>query len=43
MIQATSCDNGSNCASTDETLTLPVRTASVLSTSFEKIKDPLKP
>jgi hypothetical protein len=41
-IQATSCDRAGNCASTDETLTLPLRIGSVLSAGFEKVKDPPK-
>jgi hypothetical protein len=36
VIRATSCDNAGNCASTDKTLTLPVRTASLSSIGFEK-------
>ena len=39
VIQATSCDNAGNCASTHEPLTLPVRTPSVTSVSFEQVRD----
>jgi len=42
VIQATSCDNAGNCATTSETLNLPVRMASVSSASFQKVDDPLK-
>jgi hypothetical protein len=38
VIDATSCDNAGNCASSEETLTLPVRTASVSNVGFEKAK-----
>jgi hypothetical protein len=41
--QATSCDQVGNCASTTQTLTLPVRTASVSNVSFQNIVDPLQP
>ena len=34
VVQATSCDRAGNCASTDETLTLPIRTASVSRAGF---------
>jgi hypothetical protein len=34
VIQATSCDQAGNCASTDETLNLPVRTASLSRAGF---------
>ncbi len=43
VVQATSCDNAGNCASTDETVTLPVRSGSISSVSFAQIKDPLSP
>ena len=42
MIQATSCDAAGNCASTDETLTLPVRLASASAVGFGKIVNPLR-
>ena len=42
MIQATSCDAAGNCASTDETLTLPVRLGSASYVGFGKIVNPLK-
>jgi hypothetical protein len=37
LIQATSCDNAGNCASTQQPLTLPVRTASLSDISFARI------
>ena len=42
VIQATSCDAAGNCASTDETVTLPVRLGAVSSVSFAHIANPLK-
>lgn len=39
VVKATSCDNAGNCASTQETLSLPVRTGSVSSTEFEQVRD----
>jgi hypothetical protein len=42
VIQATSCDAAGNCASTEETLTLPVRLASASYVGFGKIVNPLK-
>jgi hypothetical protein len=41
QIQATSCDHAGNCASADETLNLPVRTASVSRAGF-LVRDPPK-
>jgi hypothetical protein len=40
VIQANACDRAGNCATTDETLNLPLRTGSVSSVGFEKLKDP---
>lgn len=37
LIQATSCDKAGNCASSQETLTLPVRTGSVSSAGFVRV------
>jgi hypothetical protein len=42
VIEATSCDAAGNCASTDETLTLPVRLGSASYVGFGKIVNPLK-
>ena len=42
IIQATSCDAAGNCASTDETLTLPVRLGSASYVGFGKIVNPLR-
>jgi hypothetical protein len=38
VVEASSCDNAGNCTSADETLTLPIRTASVSSVSFAKVQ-----
>ena len=38
LVQATSCDNAGNCASRQESLNLPVRTGSVSSVGFVKLK-----
>jgi len=38
VVQATSCDNAGNCASTQETIRLPMRIGSVSSAGFEKDK-----
>ena len=40
--RASSCDNVGNCASTNETLALPVRLGAISDVSLEKIADPLK-
>src|SRR5947209_14063616 len=42
VIQATSCDAAGNCASTDETVTLPVRLGAVSSVSFAHIANPMQ-
>lgn len=39
-VRATSCDNAGNCASTQETLSLPVRVGSVSSAEFEQVRHP---
>jgi hypothetical protein len=39
VIKASSCDNAGNCTSTQETLSLPVRTASVSNVGFGQLKD----
>ena len=42
VFQATSCDNVNNCASTSESLTLPVRLASTSYVGFGRILNPLR-
>jgi hypothetical protein len=42
VVQASSCDKAGNCGTTSQTLSLPVRDASVSSVGFVTAKDPLR-